>query len=129
MIYWHIRMHRWKFTTCAQQRHGTNCVLANIGTNHYFAIIWCQKRALEGFWNEIVLVILLQMTHFGLLDKWHVALIILIKSNNNTKDRLKENSHRKKFSMGSIIELLLKSFWCITCRDVLVLVVRLVIVG
>ena len=36
MIYWHIRMHRWKFTTCAQQRHGTSCVLANIGTNHYY---------------------------------------------------------------------------------------------
>ena len=110
MIYWHIRMHRWKFTACAQQRHGTNCVLASIGTNQYFAIIWCQNRALEGFWNEIVLLILLQMTQCGLLDKWHVALFILIKNNYHTKDRLKEHSHRKKISIASIIELLLTSF-------------------
>ena len=96
MIYWHIRMHRCKFTTCAQQRHGTNCVSANIGTNHYYAIIRCRNRALEEFWDEIVLLILLQMTQCGLLDKWHVALIILVKNNNNTKDRLKENSQRKK---------------------------------
>ena len=81
MIYWHIRMHRWKFTTCAQQRHGTNCVLANIGTNHYFAIIWCRNRALDEIWDEIVLLILLQMWsirqmaccayYFGLKQQQH----------------------------------------------------------
>ena len=100
-------MPRCKFTTCAQQRHGTNCVLANIGTNHYFAIIWCRNRALEEFWDEIALLILLQMTQCCLLDKWHAGLIILVK-NNNTKNRLKENSHRKKLRLASIIELLLK---------------------
>ena len=83
-------------------------MLATIGANHCFAIIWCRNRALDGFWDEIVLLILLQMTQRGLLDKWHVALFILIK-NNNTKDRLKENSHQK-ILLSSIIELLLKSF-------------------
>ena len=49
------------------------------------------------------------MTQCGLVDKWHVGLIISVK-NNNIKDRLKENSHRKKLSMANIMELLLKSF-------------------
>ena len=69
---------------------------AHIGTNHPFAIIWCRNRACDVFWDGTVLVILLQMPQCGLLDEWHVALIILVKNNNNIKDRLKENSHRKK---------------------------------
>ena len=40
------------------------------------------------------------MSQCGLLDKWQAALIILVK-NNNTKDRLNGNSHRKKIKYGS----------------------------
>ena len=100
MTYWHVRMHRWKFTTWTQQRHGTNCVWAYIGTNHHFAIIWRRNRAWNVFRDGIVLLILLQMSQCGLLDKRHVAPIILLKNNSNTKDRLKENSHRKKIKYG-----------------------------
>ena len=74
-----IRTHRWKFTTCTQQRHGTNCVWPYIGTNHHFAITWCRNRAWDIFWDGIVLLILLQITQCGLLDKWHVAYCFCLK--------------------------------------------------
>ena len=76
------------------------CVCAYIGTNHPFAIIWCRNRAWNVFWDGIVLLILLQMSQCGLLDKRHVVPIILLKNNNNTKDRLKENSHQKENKCG-----------------------------
>ena len=84
-IYWHMHMNRWKFTTCTQQRHGTNCVWAYIGTNHPFAIIWCRNRAWDALWDGIVLLILLQMTQCGVFDKWHVAQIILHKNTFSVK--------------------------------------------
>ena len=87
MTYWHIRIQRWKFTTCTQQRNGTNCVRAYIGKNHPFAIFWCRNRAWDVFWDGIVLLILLQMSQCGLLDKWLVASIILVENNNSIKDR------------------------------------------